>query len=145
MMPDEPVAAGYLNKAPGYDLVVLPSGTAARLATNLSAIPRIGNYMTGFSARSVRKGRGTIGVAMVLSLDPSFASVPGVYDDFVDGFAGTRVPQQETLSGQRAAYFDNPDGVAELVWMQRTVIVVVYGRDHTAMDRLGSALIAANQ
>jgi hypothetical protein len=146
MLPDEPVALGYLTKATGYGLVVLPSANASQLATSLSGVPGVGKYMTGFSARTVTKGGSSVAIALVFSLDPSFAAVPGIYDAFVKGVAGTtHTPTPETLSGLPATYFADLGGIAGLVWVQKTVIVIEYGTNRTAMEQLGIALISGNQ
>jgi len=144
---DDPIAVAYLARATSYTLVALPNQTANQLASGLTAVPGLGQYITGFAARSVTTKAGDpVALALVLSLDPSYAALPGVYDGLVKGIAGpNRVAQQETLAGRQAAYFDDLGGIAGLTWLQRRFIVILYGKNRTSMEQLGTALISANQ
>lgn len=148
LIPDEPQAIGYLTKATGYGIVPIPATNASRLATNFSASPAFGSFLTGYSVRMLTKNGNTVALALVLSLCPCASTDPGFLDSFVNGMseASGVVPLRETIAGQRAAYFDGGSGETnELVWVQGSELVVLYGMNRTAMEQLATALITANQ
>lgn len=118
-----------LKPTAGYGFVDAPAELVAELRADIAYTdPEFARFLTGISAKSVVHNGETIGIAIVMALEPGYATLPIAAETFYAGASDGSTSVETIKIGQTPAKkMRDPDGWLGYAWQEHAAFAMVFG------------------
>jgi hypothetical protein len=137
--------AAVFKAVPGVSLLEFSDEVLRALREDPTSDPVFNEVIDDIQARSVNKAGTDVGVVLAMTLDRTYAALPGVEDTILSKFSdGTGSIRRVAAAGEDVAVATSEDGIVFVVWVHDALVIVVFGPGEDTLLPVATALVAAN-
>lgn len=125
-----------LTEKAGYGLVDVPSELVDGVRADVAyADPEFARYLTGISMKSIVRDGETVGIGMVMAIDPGYAALPGAAEAFFAGVSeGVASTETIKVGDTPAKKMRDSGGMLGYAWQEYAAFAAVFGENPKAVE-----------